>query len=167
MIGAIIPLTAVGLAVYGLCKKIDVYEAFVQGAAEGLPVLYRILPYLAAMMIAVRCLRDGGIIDDLSRILSPLCGKLGFDVELLPLILLRPFSGSASMAMLTEIFATKGVDSSAGYTASILMGSSETIFYEIALYFGAVRIKKTRYTVPAALLAMTVGVVAAILLGKR
>lgn len=164
MTSMLVPLLAVAVVVYGLVKGVDVYEAFVEGAAEGLPVLYRILPYLAAMLIAVRCLDTGGLIDDFSRLIAPICAAVGLDASLVPLILLRPFSGSASMAMLVEIFETQGVDSVAGYTASVLMGSSETIFYEVALYFGAVGIKKTRYTIPIALAAMLAGVITCLLI---
>ena len=99
-------------------------------------MLLKVLPYLAAMLIAIRTLRDSGLIDRLTELLAPACGAVGMDAELLPLLLLRPFSGSAAMAALADLFESHGPDSGVGYTASVLMGSSETIFYEVALYFG-------------------------------
>ena len=162
----LIPCAAVALILYGLLRKVDVYEAFAEGAAEGLPVLWKILPYLAAMLIAVRMLRDSGLIDRLVEYLAPLCRQIGLPAALLPLILLRPFSGSASMALLSELMTVYGPDSVIGMTAGILMGSSETIFYEIALYFGVVGVKKTRFAVPVALAANLVSVIVSVLLGK-
>ncbi len=162
--GLLVPALAVFVLLYGLIKKVDVYDAFVQGAADGLPVLYRLLPYLAAMLIAVQTLRDGGLFTLLTDALRPLLAKAGVEAELLPLILIRPFSGSAAMALVAELYETHGVDSDIGYTASVLMGSSETIFYELALYFGAVGVKKTRFTVPVALAAGAVGVAVSLML---
>ena len=109
-------------------------------------------------------LRDSGLIDRLTALLTPACGAAGLQAELLPLLLLRPFSGSAAMAQLAELFARFGPDSDIGMRASVLMGSSETIFYEVALYFGAVGVKKTRFAVPVALASMAAGVVTAVLL---
>lgn len=160
---AILPLLFVALVAYALCKRVDVYEAFVEGAAEGLPVLLKILPYLAGMLIAIRTLRDSGLIDRLVSLLSPVSSRIGLDAALLPLLLLRPFSGSAAMASLADIFNQYGADSMIGYTASVLMGSSETIFYEVALYFGAVGVKKTRFAIPVSLAAMAAGVIASVI----
>ena len=164
MSAALVPLLFVAVIAYGLVRRVDVYEAFVEGAAEGLPVLLKILPCLSAMLIAIGTMRDSGLFDWLVRLLAPACAGLGFDASLLPLILLRPFSGSAAMATLSELFAEYGPDSRAGFTASVLMGSSETIFYEVALYFGAVGIRKTRFAVPVSLAAMAAGVVTALAL---
>ena len=163
MSGYILPVLAAALLIYGLLRGVNVYEAFAEGAAEGLPVLVKILPYLSAMLVAVRLLNDGGVIDALTRLLAPVCGIVGLDARLLPLILLRPFSGSAAMAILSELFAAYGADSPVGLAASVLMGSSETIFYEVALYFGVVGVEKTRFAVPAALLSALVGAAASIL----
>lgn len=162
MSGYIIPVLAAAVLVYGLIRRVDVYEAFAEGAAEGLPVLVKILPYLAAMLVAVRLLTDGGVIEWMTKALSPVCAAIRLDARLLPLLLLRPFSGSAAMAILTELFAEYGPDSPVGMTASVLMGSSETIFYEVALYFGVVGVQKTRFAVPAALLAALAGAVASV-----
>lgn len=164
MSGYLIPILAVAVLLFGLVRRIDVYEAFAESAAEGLPVLVKILPYLAAMLVAVSMLRESGLIDDLTRVLAPACRAVSLDAELLPLILLRPFSGSASMAILQELFAAHGPDSRIGMTASILMGSSETIFYEVALYFGVVGVKKTRFAVPVALAAALAATIASVAL---
>lgn len=164
--GAAVPALFLFVIGYGLFRRIDVYEAFVEGAAEGLPTLLRILPYLAAMLIAIRALRDSGLLDALTRALSPACEAVGFDAALLPFLTLRPFSGSGAMAILRDLFAERGPDSRTAYTASVLMGSSETIFYEVALYFGAVGVKKTRYTVPVALAAAAVSVLVGVLLAN-
>lgn len=161
---AILPLLFVALIVYALVRRVDVYEAFVEGAAEGLPVLLKILPYLAGMLIAIRTLRDSGLIDRLVSLLAPVSSRIGLDAALLPLLLLRPFSGSAAMASLADIFNQYGADSMIGYTASVLMGSSETIFYEVALYFGAVGVKKTRFAIPVSLAAMAAGVIASLII---
>ena len=164
MSGYIVPILAAAVLLYGLARRVDVYEAFARGAAEGLPVLYKILPYLCAMLVAVRLLTEGGVLTLLTAWLAPACAALGLDSRLLPLLLIRPFSGSAAMALLTELFAEHGPDSLVGVTASVLMGSSETIFYEVALYFGVVGVRKTRFAIPVALLAAAVGAAASILI---
>jgi len=164
MSSALVPMLLGGIMVYGLLRGVDVYEAFAEGAAEALPVLLKILPYLAGMLISLGVLRESGIIDVLSRLIAPLCAVMGLEKELVPLVLLRPFSGSAAMAELNSLLTTYGPDSVIGMRASTLMGSSETIFYEVALYFGAVGVKKTRFAVPVALLAMAVSIFVTLLI---
>ena len=151
MSSAIVPLLIAGVVLYALFRGVNVYEAFAEGAAEGLPVLYRILPNLAAMLIAIGALRASGLVERFSALLSPLTNRIGLQSELLPLLFIR-------------LFERFGPDSAIGMRASVLMGSSETIFYEVALYFGAVRVKRTRFAVPVALLSMAVGVIASLLL---
>ena len=163
MSGVLVPLLLGGVMVYGLVRGVDVYEAFAEGAAEALPVLLQILPYLAGMLVALGVLRESGVIDAFAHMLAPLVERIGLQAELVPLLLLRPFSGSAAMAELNNLFALYGPDSEIGMRASTLMGSSETIFYEVALYFGAVHVKKTRFAVPAALAAMAVSIVVTLL----
>ncbi len=162
MSGAIVPLLAAAVLLYALYKRVDVYDAFVEGAKEALPVLYRIVPYMAAMLIAIQLFRDSGVLDRFTAIISPALAKIGMPAELLPLAILRPFSGSAAMALVSDIFQHYGVDSFLGLAASTMMGSSETIFYTLALYFGAVGVRKTRYTLPVALLASLVSVIASL-----
>ncbi|MDO4543382.1 MAG: spore maturation protein [Clostridia bacterium] len=162
MIGYVIPALIILLVVYSLFKRVNVFTAFIDGAAESLPLLKTILPCLATMLIAISIFRSSGALDYLISLLSPLLSPLGLDPKLLPLILLRPFSGSAAVAVTTDLMATEGADSLVGYTAGVLMGASETIFYTLALYFGSIGIKKTRFTLPVALIASLVAVVTGI-----
>jgi len=159
---AAIPLLAVAVVLYALYKRVDVYDAFVKGAAQGLPVLYRVLPYMAAMLICIRLLRTSGVVDALTALLTGPMKAIGFPPELLPLALLRPLSGSASMALVADLFKTYGADSRIGLTAAVMMGSSETIFYTLALYFGAVGIRETRFTIPVALLSTVLSVISSV-----
>lgn len=146
----------------GMLKGRDVYGAFARGAAGALPLIARILPYMAAMMMAINALRACGAMDWLNERLTPLAAALRFPRELIPLFLLRPFSGSAGMALLSDVYENSGVDAFPSFAASIMLGSSETIFYTIALYFGSVGIKRTRYALPAALLSMLAGAAASV-----
>jgi len=164
MSAAIVPLLVAAVVLYGLCKKVDIYEAFVDGAKQGLPVLYRVLPYLAAMLVAIRVFRESGLLDQLVALTGPAFEKIGMPPELLPLALLRPFSGGAAMALVSDVFTNYGADSFLGLAASTMMGSSETIFYTLALYFGSVGIQKTRFTLPVALLSSLVSVIASIVI---
>lgn len=145
----------------GLLKGVPVYEAFVEGAKEGLKTAISILPYMIAMLSAILLMQRSGLLDSLTQVLSPVFSFLGIPDSVAPLMLLRPFSGSASLAMLQSIMEKYGADSRAGLVASVLMGSTETIFYTCALYLGAAGIKKSRYAVPAALAAWLAGSVAA------
>ncbi|MDL2258010.1 spore maturation protein [Eubacteriales bacterium OttesenSCG-928-K08] len=162
MSAAVIPLLAAAVVVYALYKKVNVYDAFVNGAKESLPLIARILPYMAAMLIVIELLNTGGMMDMITNLLSGPLSRLGLPAELLPMALLRPFSGSAAMAFVSDIFDKNGVDSVLGMAASTMMGSSETIFYTLALYFGCVGIQKTRFTLPVALIASLVSVIASI-----
>ena len=164
MSGYIVPMLAILVLVLGLVKRVDVYAAFAEGAAEGIPLLLKILPYLAAMLIAIRMLRESGALDTFTNFLAPLLSKLGVDAALLPLILIRPFSGSAAIAIFQELLATHGPDAPVSRAAAILMGSSETIFYEVALYFGVIGVKKTRFAIPVAIAAGLVSVVVSLIL---
>lgn len=166
MSAAIIPLLAAVVVVYAIVKKVDVYDAFVKGAMEGLPILLRVLPYMAAMLISIQLLRASGAIDALTGAIGKPLEAAGMPVELLPMALLRPFSGSAAMAMVADIFKNHGVDSMLGLTASTMIGSSETIFYTLAMYFGSVGIQKTRFTLPVALLSSLVSVIGSIVACK-
>lgn len=162
--GAVVPCAFVLVVGYALFCRVDVFSAFTEGAAEALPVLVRVLPYLAGMLMAIQVLRAGGLLDALTEWLAPCCAAIGFDAKLLPLVLLRPLSGSGSMAIVAELYKTHGVDSFVCFTASILMGSSETIFYETALYFGSIGVTDTKWTVPAALLISLVAAVASVII---
>jgi len=162
----LIPALMIGIAVIALAKKQDVYAALTDGGLEGLKLLLSIAPALVILLTAVHMLRASGAIDLLTRWLAPLSSFLGIPAETLPLMLLRPFSGSAALAVGAELMTVHGVDSLIGRTAAIMLGSTETTFYTISVYFGAAGIKKTRYAVPAALIADLTGFLTASLTAK-
>ena len=161
-----VPLFIAGIVVLGLAKKVPVYEVFVKGAKQGIFIVIRILPFVVGFVFAIRIFTASGCLDFLVSALSPVLSPMGIPPEILPLALLRPFSGSASISALTTILNRYGPDSFIGRSASTLMGSSETLFYTTALYFGSVGIKKTRHTIPAALIAEVSGLLASVLLCK-
>jgi spore maturation protein B len=158
-----VAILILALLLYAAVRRVNVFSAFLKGASDALPLLKTILPTLAAFSAAMHLFRESGVSDALLRVLSPALSALGVDAELLPLLLVRPFSGSAAVGALTDAFTRYGPDSRVGLTASVLLGSSETIFYTLALYFGSVGIRKTRFTVPAALLSMLTAAVFGIL----
>lgn len=158
----IIPLLAAVVVVYAVIKRVDVYEAFVEGATQALPLLYRVLPYMAAMLVVIQLLRVSGALEALVLVIEVPLSAIGMPPELLPMALLRPLSGSAAMAIVADVFKNYGVDSMLGLMAATMMGSSETIFYTLALYFGSVGIQKTRFTLPVALIASLVSVIGSI-----
>lgn len=156
----LVPVILSGVALYGMARRVDVYSALVQGAGEGLETLARIVPALIALMTAVYMLRASGALDLAAAALSPVMERLGLSPELLPLMLIRPISGSAALGVGAELISTYGPDSGLGRTAAVMLGSTETTFYTIAVYFGAVGITRTRYAVPAALCADLTGFLA-------
>ena len=152
-----------GIIIYGIYTGIDVYGAFVDGAKEGLQTTVRIFPYMIALMVGVTIFRTSGAIELLSKVIAPLFRLLRLPTETLPLAILKPFSGGASIGILADIYAAYGTDSYIGLIASVMMGSSETIFYTVALYFGYVGIKNTRYTVMCAFIAQFAGMMGALI----
>lgn len=157
----VVPLTIAGVALYGLGRGVDVYDALVQGAGGGLEVLLRIFPALVGLMTAVAMLRASGALELAAGALGPLLDRVGLPAQLLPLMLVRPISGSAALGVGAELIQNYGPDSQLGRTAAVMLGSTETTFYTIAVYFGAVGITRTRYAVPAALCADLTGFLAA------
>lgn len=153
----IVPLTIAGVAMYGLGRGVDVYDALVQGAGGGLEVMLRIFPALVGLMTAVAMLRASGVLELAAEVLAPLLDRVGLPAQLLPLMLVRPISGSAALGVGAELIQTYGPDSQLGRTAAVMLGSTETTFYTIAVYFGSAGIYKTRHTVPAALAADLTG----------
>ncbi len=146
-----VPLIAAFVFGWGLYKKVDILDAFTEGARENLKTALGLLPTLALLMLGVGMFRASGALEALTELLSPVTEVLGFPKECLPLTVLRPVSGSGALAVLKNILAENGPDSFAGRVASVLMGSTETTFYTIAVYFGATRVKKSRHALPAAL----------------
>lgn len=153
----ILPLILLGVSLFTLRRKENLYDALISGAGEGLGVLKSIVPALVVLLTGVQMLRTSGAMEALTGMLSPAFRVLGIPPETAPLVLIRPFSGSAALAVGAEIMATYGVDSTIGRTAAIMLGSTETTFYTISVYFGAAGVKRTRYAVPAALLADLTG----------
>ena len=153
----LVPLLLFCLCAIALGKRENAYDLMLSGAAEGLQLLKNILPALILLLTAVTMLRQSGAIEVLSTYLSPVFSFLGIPPETAILVLIRPISGSAALAVGADLMATYGVDSQIGRTVAVMLGSTETTFYTISVYFGAVGIQKTRYCVPAALLADLTG----------
>ena len=166
MLDLLIPLLLIGVSVFALAKRQDVYSALLEGGLDGLKLLLSIAPALVVLLTAVHMLRASGAIELLTRLLAPVSRLVGIPAETLPLVLLRPFSGSAALAVGADLMTVYGVDSLIGRTAAVMLGSTETTFYTISVYFGAAGIKKTRYAIPAALIADLTGFVAASLTAR-
>ena len=158
----ILPLILVGFPVYGLAKGVPVYESFVEGAKEGFHVAVRIIPYLVAILFAIAMFRASGAMEAMTRALDPVLGLIGFPAELLPMAIIRSLSGSGSAALVVDMINQYGEDSILVKMAAVMYGSSETTFYVIAVYFGAVNIRKTRHAVPAGLLADAAAMIIAV-----
>ena len=159
----IIPFLLVGIPFYGLVlKKIKVYESFVEGAKDGFTIAVRIIPYLVAILVAIGMFRASGALDLLLNFLSPVLTLIGFPPENLPLALMRPLSGSGSLGLLTDLINIHGPDSLIAKIGATMYGSTETTFYVLAVYFGSVGIRKTRYALIAGLFADAVGVLSAV-----
>jgi spore maturation protein B len=157
-------LFIVGIPLYAALKKINVFDAFVVGAKQGFETSISIIPYLVAMMVAIGMLRASGFFDLLNQLLSPLLTLIGMPPEVLPLALIRPFSGSASIGVMAELIHQHGGDSIISKIAATMMGSTETTFYVIAVYFGSIGISRTRHAIPVGLLADLSGVIASVVI---
>ena len=153
----IVPVLLLLVCALALRKKEDPYSLMLLGASEGLKLLLSLVPTLVLLMTAVTMLRESGAMDALSKWAAPVMDFFGIPTETAMLVLIRPISGSAALAVGSDLMATYGVDSPIGRTAAIMLGSTETTFYTVSVYFGAAGIKKTRYTILAALLADFVG----------
>lgn len=157
----LVPLLLAFTALFALGKRVNVYDALTKGAEEGLTITLRILPALVGLMTAVYMLRASGVMDLLGRLLAPLLVRLGIPPETAALLFIRPVSGSGALAVGSELMAEYGPDSYIGRVAAVMLGSTETTFYTIAVYFGSAGVHKTRYAVPAALVADLAGFIAA------
>ena len=153
----LVPLLLLGVCAVALRKRENAYDLMLGGAAEGLKLLTSILPPLILLLTAVHMLRASGAVEILSRVMGPAFSLFRIPPETAMLVLIRPISGSAALAVGAELMGQYGVDSTIGRTVAVMLGSTETTFYTISVYFGAAGIKKTRYTVPAALFADLVG----------
>ena len=158
-----IPLTILIIIVYGLYEKKPIFDVFLEGAKEGLQIIVNIFPTLLGLLLSINVLRESGVIDAITNFILPLLSIVKIPSEIIPLALLRPISGSASMAVATDIMKNFGVDSIIGLIASTIMGATETTLYTIALYTSAIKVKKTRFVLIAALLADFVGMLTAVI----
>ncbi|MDD3023927.1 MAG: spore maturation protein [Syntrophomonadaceae bacterium] len=157
-----IPFLLLIIPVFGFIRKVPVYEAFVEGAEEGFSTVVKIIPFLVGMMIAISVFRASGAMDYLSRAVAPLTTLIGAPSELLPLAVMRPLSGSAVLGLATEIMKVYGPDSFIGRCASVMQGTTDTTFFVLTIYFGAVGIKKYRYSIITGLSADISGFLASI-----
>lgn len=147
------PLFAAAIIIFGLIRRVSVFDEFIKGAKEGIGTLYTIAPSILGLVFAVGLLRSSGAVDVICGTVKPVADFLGFPSEIVPMALLRPVSGSGSSALLVQVFEGYGPDSFAGRVASVLAGSSETTFYATAMYFGSVRVKNIRHTLITAIAA--------------
>ena len=155
----VIPVLLAAVTVFGTGKRVDVYGALTRGGEDGLRVLLGIIPSLAALLTAVSMFRASGASELFSHLCAPALELLGIPAETAPLMLIRPVSGSGALAVGTELITTYGPDSLIGRVAAVMLGSTETTFYTIAVYFGSAGIRKTRHAIPAALIADFTGFV--------
>lgn len=160
----ILPAIIILIVIYGLMKKIPVYDTFVEGAKDGLKVVADILPTLAGLMLAVGVLRASSAFDLLGQLLHPILEKLNMAVEVFTLMIVKMFSSSASTGLLLDIYEKYGVDSYNGLVSSLVLSSTETIFYTMSVYFIAAKVTKTRWTLSGALLSTAAGTAASMVL---
>lgn len=160
----VIPVILILVLVYGLIKRVNVYNSFVLGAKKSFDLSLSVFPYLAATFIMVNCLRASGLDTYLVRFLAPPFQLVGVPMEVVQLMLLRPFTGSGSLAILSDVYKQYGVDSYVGRCASCIFGSSETVFYVASVYFAGTKVKRTGFAIPIALFCNFVGGIVACLL---
>lgn len=158
-----VPAFIIGILILGLFRRIPVFDEFIAGAGDGIRTCVKVLPSLVALMTAVSMLQASGLLDSLTALVAPLARHIGMPGEVVPLALMRPISGSGSLAVLENTLARYGADSTAGLIACVLQSSTETTFYTIAVYYGTVGIKKTRHTLAASAVGDCMGVLAATL----
>ena len=158
----IIPVVILGVVCFGVSRRVQVYDAFIEGANSGFHIVVKIMPTMVALMIAVGILRASGFLDMLGGQLGRLTGAVGFPAQLVPLTIVKMFSSSAATGLVLDIFKEFGTDSRIGLIASVMMSCTETIFYTVSVYFIAAKVKNTRYTIPGALLATLAGIMASV-----
>lgn len=157
-----IPVMIVGITFIGMVRKVKVYDVFIEGAKEGFDVAVKIIPFLVGILVAIGMFRGSGAMELLTNALKPITTATGFPAELVPLAILRTLTGSGSLAFTTDLIKTHGADSLLAKMAATMYGSSETTFFVLAVYFGAVSVKKTRHAVPAALIGDIVAAIATV-----
>jgi spore maturation protein B len=157
-----IPFLLVGIPLIGMIRKVKVYDVFIEGAKEGFQVAVRIIPFLVGILVAIGMFRGSGAMDMLTNALRPITTATGFPADLVPLAILRTLSGSGSLAFTTDLIKRFGPDSLIARTAATMYGSSETLFYVLAVYFGSVGVKRTRHAIPAGLAGDLVAAIVAV-----
>jgi len=162
----LLPCIIALILVHGLIKKVPCYETFISGAKEGLFVAIKILPYLVAIIVSVAMFRASGAIEILSNLLSKPLNLLNIPIDTLPIMITRSMSGSATLGLLSDVVTNTGADSYASKLSAVIVGSSETTFYVLAVYFGAVGIKKIKYALVVGLLADLFGIIMAVIIAK-
>lgn len=162
IIKGIIPIIIVLIVFYGMAKGVKVYECFVEGAKDGIHICVKIFPYLLAMLLAVSLFRESGALDYVIHFAKPLVSLLGIPPEIVPLIMVKPLSGSGALGIFSDTLKQYGPDSFIGIVASVIMGTTETIFYTLTVYFGAIGIKKIRHTLWAAIISDIVAILMAV-----
>lgn len=161
-----IPFIIISFIVFGLIKKVKVYESFTEGAKEGFNTAVRIIPFLVAMLVAIGVFRASGAMELLTKALSPITQMIGMPGEVLPMAIMRPLSGGGAQGLMADLVTTHGPESLIGRMSAVMMGSTETTFYVLAVYFGSVAIKKQRHALTVGLLADLSGVIAAVLVTR-
>lgn len=162
----VIPIFILFVLAYGFYKKVRVYDSFVSGAKEGINIVIRIFPYLLAIFVAIKSFQVSGAFDFIKVLFSGIFKILNIPLEVISISLIKPLSGSASLGVFTEIVKTTGPDSLASRISAVIMGSAETTFYILAVYLGAVGIKKTKYLIPVCVISDIVGIIIAIIIVK-
>jgi len=162
----IIPIIVLIIVLYALKKRVDIYDTFIDGTKESFDMTLKVFPNLLAMVFGVNIFLKSGVLDFIFNNLKPIFSYINVQMEILPMAIMRPISGSASLAILNDIFLNYGPDSFIGTVASIIQGSTDTTFYVLTLYFGSIGIKKIRYAMWAGLFSDLVGIVTAIILGN-
>lgn len=160
----IIPLFILFVIVYGVIKKVRVYDSFISGAKDGVNVIIKIFPYLAAIFIAVKSFQYSGAYDYVKNIFSGVCSVFNIPMEVISISIIKPLSGSASLGVFTDIVKTTGADSMAAKISAVIMGSAETTFYVLSVYLGSVGIKKTKYLVPVCIIGDIFGIIVSIII---
>lgn len=158
------PLMIIVIVLYGVFERKKVFDIFLDGAKEGVSIVFNIFPTLVGLFVAIGALRSSGVIDLIVNFLTPIFNLFNFPTEILPLAIIRPISGSSSIAVATDIMKNFGVDSNIGFIASVIMGSTETTVYTIAVYTSSVGIKKTRFVLWASLIADFVGIITSVVI---
>lgn len=162
----IIPILVLGIVGYGIYKKINVYDVFIEGAVESFDMVIKIFPNLLAMILAINILLNSNVLNILESVLKPLLSLIEIPFEIVPMSLMRPLSGTSSLVILNNLFSEYGPDSFIGTLGSIIQGSTDTTFYVLTLYFGSIGIKKIRYGLVVGLLADLIGIIASLFIVK-